>query len=121
MPTFLPFETFEESELEETEWPEGEGQTVYTVTYSNTNDQKEEIEYIVAGFNRFFNKIEEDPSYEKVELADGSNALYKMTDFPSAELHWFKDGTEYNLHYTFFTKDEETIKTELIKVANSIQ
>ncbi len=121
MPTFLPFETFEESELKETEWLGDEDQTVYTVTYANTNDQKEQIDYIVARFNRFFNKLEEDPSYEKVELADGSNALYKMTGFPSAELHWFKDGTEYNLHYTFFTENEDTIKTELIKVANSIQ
>jgi hypothetical protein len=48
-------------------------------------------------------------------------AFFQETPFPSAQLHWFKDGIEYNLHYFFVFSEDNQAKEELYKIANSIK
>lgn len=121
LPTDVPFEQYEQSEVKETAWPGDEKQEVYSLKFLNENAEKEHIEFIIAHFDRSSSEIEEDTSYEQLELEGGTTAYYKTSDFPSAELHWIEDGTEYNLHHHFFTDNQDKVKDDLIKMAESVK
>lgn len=113
-PTNLSFKA-EESHVKILDWEQDLKNIVFSIKYHSIEEPKEHIEYIVANFDRFYSHMESSGEFEKIELNDGTIALFKETPLPSSELHWFKNGIEYNLHYNFVFNDENKAKEELSK------
>jgi hypothetical protein len=117
-PKYIPF-PYEESAVTIGDWDRDLKKIVYSITY-NSNEDERVIEFIVANFDRNFSIIKEDNTYEEITLDDGTVALFQETPFPSAQLHWLKDGIEYNSHYFFVFNEDHQAKEELHKIANSL-
>ena len=101
-------------------WKQDLKNIVFSIKYHSTEEPNVHIEYIVANFDRFYSHIKSNDEVEEIELNDGTVALFKETSFPSSELHWFKNGIEYNLHYNFVFNEDNKAKEELLKIANSL-
>ncbi|WP_221568049.1 hypothetical protein [Alkalihalobacillus sp. TS-13] len=119
MPDYNPLKNGEESAVTLSEWEDN--QIVFSLKYLSSTDEREEIEYITANFDRFYSRIKQDSSYKKIDLKNGKTAFFKGKDFPSAELHWMEGGIEYNLHYRMSTLQFDKVREELVKMANSIE
>lgn len=117
-PKYMPF-LYEESEVTIGDWDRDLKKIVYSIAY-HSNEDGSVIEFIAANFDRNFSIFKEDNTYEEITLDDGTVALFQETPFPSAQLHWLKDGIEYNLHYIFVFNEDNQAKDELFKIANSL-
>ncbi|RSL29015.1 hypothetical protein D7Z54_33505 [Salibacterium salarium] len=117
-PTSVPFDA-KESGVAIGSWDNNLSEISLSVTYESTVDD-EEIEYVVANFDRFYSNMEADNIYDEITLDDGTNALFQETSFPSSSLHWFKDGKEHNLYYNFVFNENNQAQEELLKIANFI-
>ncbi|MFN7253463.1 MAG: hypothetical protein ACK4M9_22220 [Anaerobacillus sp.] len=117
-PKYIPFPN-EESAVTIGDWDRDFKKIVYSITYHSNEDERV-IEFIVANFDRNFSIFKEDNTYEEITLDDGTVALFQETPLSSAQLHWLKDGIEYNLHYFFVFNEDHQAKEELHKIANSI-
>lgn len=131
-PSYFPFKS-EETKVAITGWENSKEKIVSTIKFPSIEEDEEwkensiiqpsipHVEYTVANFNRYYDKYLEEDQFEKVQIKDNLKGLYKVNrKMNGAELHWFTDGIEYNLHLRYFSHDSEKLKTELLKIAKSI-
>jgi hypothetical protein len=119
-PKSIPF-LYEESEVTIGDWERDLKKIVYSIIYHSKEEEMVHIQFIVANFDRYFSSIKTDNEYEEITLEDGTVAFFLETPFPYSQLHWLKDGIEYNLHYNFVFNEDNQARDELLEIANSLK
>lgn len=131
-PTYFPFEK-EELKVSITGWENGKEKVVASFRYpsieadarwkkgSFTQPAIPFVNYTVANFDRYYSKYGKMDGYEELEIEDGGKGLFKVNkEMEGAHLHWIQGEREYNLELMYFSEGREELKTELLRIANSI-
>lgn len=131
-PTYFPFEN-EETKMFITSWEKSKEKIVTSIRYPSIEEDAKwqhgsitqaaipNVNFTVANFDRYYSTYSKITEYKKIKIADGLTGFYKINkQLNGAELHWFTDGKEYNLQLIYYSEDNDRLKEELIKIANSI-
>lgn len=134
-PTYIPFQ-YEETKVGITQWDDEKKELSLNLMYPTTEgDSKWEegafvqnpiprVGYTVVNFDQYFTRKKNSGDYEGVELDEGTLALYKnhLPTKHTAELYWLHKGKEYRVFLKHVKEmDEQELKEEILKVANSIE
>ncbi|CQR48236.1 hypothetical protein BN1058_02590 [Paraliobacillus sp. PM-2] len=131
-PSYFPFRN-EETKVFITGWKNSKERVVASIRYPSVEEDDKwqegsivqpaipNVNYTVANFDRYYSKYSDLNEYKEIEIKNGITGLFKINEeMNGAELHWFKDKREYNLSLMYFSEDVEELKTELVKIADSI-
>ncbi|WP_377946562.1 hypothetical protein [Alkalibacillus flavidus] len=131
-PSYFPFE-HEQTKVVISGWENSKENIVSFIQYPSTEEDAKwqegsisqpaipHISYTIANFDRYYSRYSNTGDYIDVDINDDITGLFKMNKaIKGAELHWFNGEMEYNLQLIYFSDDRDKLKTELLKIANSI-
>ncbi|SFL58799.1 hypothetical protein SAMN04487943_102341 [Gracilibacillus orientalis] len=131
-PSYFPFEN-EKTKVVITGWENSEERVVTSIRYPSIEEGAKwqegsitqaaipNVNYTIANFDRYYSKYSDTNGYNEIEIKDGITGLFKVNkEINGAELYWFYEEKEYALQLMYFSENNEELKAELIKIANSM-
>ncbi len=131
-PSYFPFDN-EETKVVITGWEKSKERISVSISYPSVEEDAKwqegsitqpaipNVNYTVANFDRYYSRYSDMNDYKEIQITDDILGLIKyIEEMNGAKLHWFNEEKEYNLELLYFSEDKEKLKTELVKIANSI-